>query len=108
MSDDSFQRFNRTGKAAKPGREKPQPLELTPTAKQVFFRLQDAAPLTLTPQEKLALLDVYRKAYPAFYAREMANAQAKRAGWRQIMRVIGWILAGILMTFIVAVFFRLL
>lgn len=108
MNDDNFQGFHRAGKAAQHGREKVNAPEVSPLLTTLFRRLQHAGSLTLTPQEKAALTEMYRKAYPAFYAREMADAQAKRAGWRHVLRVIAYVLTGILLTFILAFFFQVL
>lgn len=68
--------------------------------------------MTLTPAEKTALLDLYKKAYPAFYAREIEREAAGRgagivAWMRRGLRVVGWVVVGVLAGMILIVLLRM-
>lgn len=110
QDESSFQGFNKQGKG-KPAATKST--ALSPMLKQLFYRLQDGSAMQLTPQEKAALLTLYQKAFPAFFAREMAElADAKaRSSWRErgrrFARGVGFIVMGILIVFIAVMVWRI-
>lgn len=123
MADDNvFRGFNKQGKGSGKSRSaEKRSSELTPVAKQIFFRLLDSSPMALTPAEKTALLALYQKAYPAFYAREIERDEdglgivgVFSAWWSavtrwvvMIVRVAAWIVTGILIAAIAVVVIKI-